>query len=177
MRPQPTADAARAPRPLALLLAALASLVAVGCGAAPADPLAPPEIVYGEDVCDECRMIIDDERFAAAMIVSVDGEPQPRRFDDIGDMIAHAERQPELEVLRWYVHDLETLDWLDATTARYVRADPSRLPTPMGFGLAAFAEPARAEAFAAETQGEVLGFEELLAVTGDGEHDESQGGG
>lgn len=165
------------PGTVASLLAVLLVLVAVGCGAPPADPLAPPEILYGEDVCDECGMIIDDERFAAAVIVSVGGETEPRRFDDIGDMIAYAERQPELEVLRWYVHDLETLDWLDATTAHYVRADPARLPTPMGFGLAAFAESARAEAFAMETEGDVLGFEELLAATGDHEHDQSHGGG
>lgn len=108
-------------------------------------------------------MIIDDERYAAAMIVSLDDRTEPRRFDDIGDMRAHALANPDLEILRWYVHDHDSLEWIDAEGAHFVRADPLRFWTPMGYGLAAFEDPARAEELAAEIQGELLDFTELVA--------------
>ncbi len=149
-------------RALALLVMAFVLPVLAACGPAP-DPLAPPEIVYGEDVCDACGMIISEERFAAATIIQGDDGPAPRRFDDIGDMIEHHQRNPDLEILRWYAHDYDSLEWLDATTATYVRS--ARLSTPMGHGLAAFRDPARAEAFAGEMAGEVLSFDALSGGT------------
>lgn len=142
---------------LALLLAVVWALT--GCGSE-ADPLAPPEIRYGEDICDACQMIISDPRFAAATLVEVDGATEPRRFDDIGDLLAYHREDPELVVRAWYVHDYDSEAWLDARRAHFVRAEGIR--SPMGFGLAAFAEPERAEAFATEMEGEVLDFETLL---------------
>ena len=37
-----------------------------GCGKT--DLSRPPKILYGRDVCVQCRMIIQDERFASAVI-------------------------------------------------------------------------------------------------------------
>jgi copper chaperone NosL len=140
-------------------------LVALGFSlaacAAEGDPLAPPEMHYGEDVCDACQMIISEERHAAATIVEVDGASEPRRFDDIGDLLDYHEGQPELPVLSWYVHDYETLEWLDALTASYVVSDD--LATPMGHGIVAFGDRLRAEAFALEHAGEVKDFDALRA--------------
>lgn len=146
-------------------LAALLLLVPIGlaaCGPAP-DPMAPPEIVYGEDVCDACGMIISEERFAAAAIVrlSPGEDPVPRKFDDIGDMLDYHARNPEVEILRWYVHDLDSLAWLDATSAIFVRSPA--IGAPMGSGIAAFADRAAAEAKAAEVGAEVLDFDALGA--------------
>jgi len=142
-------------------LALAVTAFAAACGPAP-DPLAPPEIVYGEDVCDACGMIISEERFAAAMIVSGAHGPEARRFDDIGDMLDYHSRNPDLTALRWYVHDHDSLEWLDAGEAVYVKA--ARFGTPMGSGLAAFRDAAAAEAKAAEMGGEVLRFEDLEAM-------------
>lgn len=141
-----------------IALSAVAWLV-VGCGAS-SDPFAPPAIVYGEDVCDACGMIISDERFAAATIVAgPDGEPEPRRFDDVGEMFEYHADHPELAVERWYVHDHASLAWIPADRATFVRA--KSLSTPMGFGVAAFADRAAAEAFAGDVGGTVATFEDL----------------
>lgn len=138
-------------------LLALAALVAA-CGPA-ADTLAPPEIVYGEDVCDACGMIISDARFAAATIVEVDGAQEVRRFDDIGDMLAYHADHPEWTVRRWYVHDHASLAWIDALAAHYVQA--AAIHSPMGHGLAAFADPDAAAAFAGTVGGTVASFDAL----------------
>jgi len=148
------------PKPLFLAaLGLVGGLFLATCGPA-LDPLAPPEIHYGEDVCDACQMIISDPRFAAATIVEIAGGSEPRIFDDIGDLVdSHAE-DLETVVLAWYVHDYDSESWIDAREAHYVRAEAIR--SPMAYGLAAFADPDRAEIFAVESQGETLDFETLL---------------
>lgn len=144
---------------LAIVAIGAGTWLTAGCGAPP-DPLAPPEIVYGEDVCDACGMIISDERFAAATIVtSPDGEPEPRKFDDIGEMFEYHAEHAEVPVQRWYVHDHASMAWIQADQATFVRAES--LSTPMGFGVAAFADAAAAEAFAADVGGTVATFAEL----------------
>jgi copper chaperone NosL len=140
-------------------MGAVLAIVLGGCGAKE-PPLAPPEIVYGEDVCDQCGMIISEERFAAATLVEADGTVEPRRFDDIGELMDYAGAHPELTVVRWYVHDYDTLEWLEGPAATYVRA--ADLRTPMGYGLAAFGDPARAAQFSAERSGEILSMGQLL---------------
>jgi len=147
---------------LAPLLALATALSAVACGPQ-RDPLEPPEISYGEDICDACGMIISEPRFAAATIVrsGPSDEPEPRMFDDIGDMLRYHDEDARLEVLRWYVHDFDSTDWLPAEGAAFVLAPPSELVTPMSSGIAAFADRARAEELAAEVDGAVLEFEAL----------------
>ncbi|MEO8084676.1 MAG: nitrous oxide reductase accessory protein NosL [Ardenticatenales bacterium] len=144
-----------------LLLSPLVLFAA--CGPA-ADPLDPPAIVYGEDVCDACGMIVTDVRFAAATIVEVDGVLEPRRFDDIGDMLAYHAEHRTLSVRRWYVHDHASLAWIDALAAHYVRAAAIR--SPMGHGLVAFAERDAADAFARTVSGTVASFEALRRTHG-----------
>ncbi len=141
-------------------LAALVLLfwVAACGGGAPAD--GPPEVRYGEDVCDECHMIINDARFAAAYR-TVGGDV--RRFDDIGDMVVYYIRTGE-EVAAFWVHDYGTKAWVRAEEAVFVRS-PS-VQTPMGHGFVAFAGRDDAETFVAQHGGEVMGFEELLKVYG-----------
>jgi copper chaperone NosL len=70
----------------------------------------PPEIVYGQDVCSRCNMIINEERHAAAYW-TVDGEA--RLFDDTGGMFVYQQETGE-EVASYWVHDLQTGDWLRA---------------------------------------------------------------
>ncbi|GIV78827.1 MAG: hypothetical protein KatS3mg050_3221 [Litorilinea sp.] len=143
-----------------LLFLALSGILS-GCARGSAEP-APPEIRYGEDICQECQMIISDPRFAAGYAYELGpGRYQSLAFDDIGDMLAHAARHPEHVIVAWYVHDYHSQEWLDATQAIYVRS--SALHTPMGHGLAAFADRAAAETLAAEREGELLTWEELVA--------------
>lgn len=118
----------------------------------------PPEIVYGQDVCDECNMIISDAHFAAAYW-RADG--QARRFDDLGGMFLYHQEHQE-EVAAFWVHDYLSGNWLPATDAYYVVG--AGLPTPMGFGMVACATQAQAHALAyGQAEAEVLNFATLMA--------------
>lgn len=144
-------------RAILLLSVCVFSLLA-GCTPAPSGPT-PPEIVYGQDVCEACGMIISEARFAAATTFA-DG--RALKFDDIGDMLAYHASRPEVEVQAWFVHDQPTESWLAAEAATFVHA--SAIASPMGHGIAAFADPAEAEAYAAEIGGEALTFEEIRSL-------------
>jgi copper chaperone NosL len=132
----------------------LVGLLLVACSSGP-DLETPPDIRYGEDSCDRCLMIINEARYAAAYVTD-DGET--RRFDDIGGMVAYTQEVPE-DVAVFWVHDFDTEEWLKAEAAIYVAGDHA---TPMGFGIVAFNDPDRAEAWAAEKGGMVMTFTELL---------------
>lgn len=145
-----------------LLLFGLAFLLLVACGSEK-DFDRPPEIVYGEDICERCSMIINEARYAAAYVTE-DG--QAHRFDDIGGMVAHNAAVAD-DVAVFWVHDFETEEWLRAEEAHYVKGD---LMTPMGFGVIAFDGRDRAEAWAAGQGGMVMTFDELLNTDQAGDH-------
>lgn len=137
-----------------VLLAVLAGLLALSaCSAQPAEPAAP-EIHYGEDMCSDCGMIINDPRFAASYVVEEgEGSFQTFIFDDIGDMLHHMQQNLTLTGAGWWVHDYESEEWVDATSAWFVVGE--QIKTPMNHGMAAFATREAAEALAAEVGGKV----------------------
>jgi copper chaperone NosL len=122
----------------------------------PVDASEPPTIRYGTDVCARCGMIISEAAYAAAYRTSAG---DARLFDDIGCMVLQHREQRE-PVAAFFVHDQATARWLAAEDASYVVG--SRLRTPMGFGVAAFAREAEARALADQQGGRVVGFKELL---------------
>lgn len=139
-----------------LLLVATLAFILAACGtAANAEP-APPDIHYGEDVCEFCGMIASEERFAAAYLTA-DGHHHV--FDDIGDLVkSHLQLQED--VTAFFVHDHDDKSWIRAETATFVLSED--LATPMLSGLAAFATEAAAQAFATEIGGRTFAFETLL---------------
>jgi len=139
-----------------LLLICLVTVLLVACDSE-VDFDQPPDIIYGEDVCERCSMIINEARYAAAYMTE-DGRAQ--LFDDIGGMLAHDKAEAEDVVVFW-VHDFDTEEWLKAEEAHYVKGDHI---TPMGFGIVAFAEQKRAENWAAEQGGMVMTFGELMGA-------------
>lgn len=136
----------------AVLLAAAA--VVAGCGAEVAD--GPPEVHLGLAECVHCGMIVSDPRTAAVLIAEVEGKRRDLAFDDIGDMIAYEGERQELRVLRRYVGDFATGQWVPTADASLVRSD--RIHTPMGSGIIAFADRAAAERKRAEVGGETLSY-------------------
>lgn len=132
-------------------------LLVTACTAANAGEPVPPAIHYGESVCEFCGMIISEARYAAGYI-SADGTEHV--FDDIGDMIK-AHRQQQEKASAFFVHDYNDERWIRAEPAFYVLSP--RLNTPMGSGLAAVAAEADAGTLAAEVDGRVLSFEDVLA--------------
>ena len=135
----------------------LVALLVAAC-APKATELQPPEIVYGQAMCDECGMIISEARFAAATLTTAG---QPHKFDDIGDMLVYHMDHPEEQVRAWFVHDHNSRSWMRGETAFYVLS--TEIKSPMGHGLAAFADRKAAEAFAGQlgAGARLLTFDEL----------------
>lgn len=124
------------------------------CGGS--NEITAPKIFYGQDICQECGMIISDANFAAA---TIDLKDNAHKFDDIGGMLIYHMDHPEFQVRAYFVHDYQTGTWLRGETAFYVRAN---LPdAPMGDGIVAFADRATADAFAERMRGQVFKFDEL----------------
>ncbi len=122
----------------------------------------PAEIHYGQDACTECNMIISDPRFAASYAYELsEGRYATIAFDDIGDMLMHAQKHPEHKIAGWYVHDYQSKEWLDATQAFYVFA--AEIRSPMGHGIAAHTTREAAQSMATTMNGEVLTWSALKA--------------
>lgn len=141
---------------------ALSGLLALGftaCGGS-ANTLQPPEIAYGQEMCDECGMIISEAPFAAA---TIDLKGQPHKFDDVGDMLAFHVKHPEVQVKAWFVHDYNDHTWLRGETAFYVQG--ASIASPMGHGIAAFREQGAAGAYAARVNAKALSFDDLRIAT------------
>ncbi len=129
-----------------------ALILLVGCGAEPA--AGPPEIQYGLEECGYCRMIVSEEKFAAAI---VDAAGSAISFDDVGCLVEHLRERAESPENRAgdtptesiWVHDHAAGGWIVAESAWFVR--DRRTTTPMGYGLLAFASRQEAEVLASET--------------------------
>jgi copper chaperone NosL len=135
-------------------IAAAALVLFAGCGGEP--PGAPPEIQYGLEECGHCRMIVSEEKHAAAL-VDADGTTTP--FDDVGCLVDHLGERPTAPDKVW-VHDHASGRWIDAESAWFVR-DP-RGTTPMGSGLVAFASRPEADAYAAAHGADTMAWAALL---------------
>jgi len=95
----------------------------------------PHVIHYGEDVCERCKMIISDKRFAAQFI---NQKGESVKFDDVGcmaDYLKEGGNRGE-KPLTIYVTDFAAGQWLDAGKAFYL-LNPE-LRSPMGYNIAAF---------------------------------------
>ncbi len=107
----------------------------------------PPDIRFGEHVCADCNMIISDPRFASAYVYEISaGRYESKIFDDVGDMLAYADKNPTHKIAAWYVHDYESKEWTDATTAAYVISN--KVETPMASGIVSLAKRDRADVMA-----------------------------
>jgi copper chaperone NosL len=110
---------------------------------------------YGESTCAECRMIINEARYAAAALTAA-GEPA---LFDSTECLVRAVRRDPAALARMWVHDYGAERWLAAEEAFFV-ASPE-LTTPMGGGVVALATASTAEGLAAEVHGRVMRFAQL----------------
>jgi copper chaperone NosL len=129
-----------------------------GCGKP--DLSQPPTIRLGEEACAYCRMIISDQRFAAAI---VDEAGEASKFDDIGCLVEYADEHVPLGAVSW-VGGFDGRKWLDAREATFVYS--SRIVSPMNHGLAAFADARAAAMLATDPGSQILRFTELAQFVG-----------
>jgi copper chaperone NosL len=114
----------------------------------------PPTVRYGHEECGYCRMIVNDDRFAAAA-VTPGGEA--KKFDDISCLVEYAGENPGVTAL--WVRGYRSGQWHKAREVYF--AYGPKLQTPMGAGLAVVPTKAEADQLAAEWGGKVLRFDEL----------------
>ena len=142
----------RSPLPARVVFCFAASLALAGCNKG--EELGPPDIHFGQDTCHACGMIIEDDRYAAAVVTQgASGEVERQAFDDAGEMLEFKPAAGATSVRR-YVRDAATRRWVDSDAATYVKVPD--LQTPMGSGIAAYADAAAARAFASQHGGTVL---------------------
>jgi copper chaperone NosL len=130
--------------------------VLIGCGEKGASADEPPDIDLGRDSCQRCGMIISEERFASGI---VDSNGDAHVFDDAGEMVATIQEEKLGDRKAW-VHGFPSLEWMNAAEAWYVVT--MEIPTPMGSGVFPFDTENEAGSFAAEQDGTVYSWEELL---------------
>jgi nitrous oxide reductase accessory protein NosL len=134
------------------------ALVALAGGCDRGETEGAPTIKYGVDQCVVCEMVINDVVSAAAVSVRTEKGPEPRLFDDIGELFDFEQEDDAPPILARYVHDAESKAWIDASTATFVMGDKIR--TPMSSGIIAFANREAAAAHAAKHEARVLSMEE-----------------
>lgn len=120
----------------------------------------PPTIRFGDSVCDECGMIISDERFATASIIAADRGPHPTLFDDYNCQIKFEKLHTDITVLKRWSHDYQSSEWINTDSCWFVQSDT--IKSPMASHLAAFELKADAQAFATESNGQLYQFDQLL---------------
>jgi copper chaperone NosL len=143
----------------AIIFVMLVSVVLTACGAG-SDASGPPDIQYGRDVCVQCGMIINEEKFAATYTLD-DGTE--KSFDDVGGLVLHQrETGDSLNLENTWVHDYETVEWVDVQNAYFVAT--LSVSTPMGHSILAFSDEERAQAFASSVGGEVVLWDVVFAM-------------
>jgi hypothetical protein len=101
-------------------------------------------------------MIVSDPRYAAALrLPSGESGVRTSIYDDAGELFVALGAEPAVEPLEIWVHDAGTRTWIDGRRAFYVRGSAA---TPMGTGVEAYADRARAEGRARAVKGVVLDF-------------------
>lgn len=147
------------PRVLALCAATLAILVS--CSSSTLS--GPPTLRVGRDECAACGMIINEARSACSILIESGGRREHLLFDDIGCMLDH-ERDGHIDatVCERHVRDYSSQAWIAAHTASYLMADSKLLLTPMGSGIASFADRADAASLQSSKPGRVLTWTELV---------------
>ncbi len=116
----------------------------------------PPKIIYGEDMCDECKMIINEDKYAAAITT----QDNTYRFDDIGCMFVFMSKHSEINPIKVWVHDFKSGEWIDGKDARYLKTSETK--TPMGYGILAFKALADAKDYTKYKDFKLLTYTDLI---------------
>jgi len=108
-------------------------------------------------MCAHCRMAISQKQFAAEILLR---DESVAKFDDIGCMLSYLKESEHNEnAAAIFAVDYETKQWVDVHNASFLKTQ--KVQTPMGGGILAFAEPARAESASRQFQGSIHRFAEL----------------
>ena len=137
------------------LILFLVVLCWVGAGCAQDRVDKAPNIVYGREACSECRMIIGEKKFSAAL---VDAAGEIYKFDDIGCAQRYVDKNATM-VKRLWVRDYVSENWVDGQKAYFLVADS--FVTPMGHGVVAFETESKAHDLLEQNPGKLVSWEKM----------------
>lgn len=145
---------------LAISLALSLTLLLSGCSTQV--DASPQAIDSSLDICAICNMSIIDPRFAGQIVTQAG---QVEKFDDIGCLALYLKKhgpKPAIKESMIYVKDYNTMDWIIATKATYIKA---HINTPMNFGIVGFGSPEAAQSFGKELEdAELMTWQEVLTA-------------
>ena len=124
----------------------------------------PVEIYSEEDICETCRMLITDQRFASECLMR---KGRAKKFDDVICMVRYFDMAATLgiakrdDVRAYFVKDYDSKEWVEAFKAYFVKAN---VVTVMGYGVVSFKSADRANQFAKEFSGRLMMFDELWEI-------------
>ncbi|MCO1601797.1 nitrous oxide reductase accessory protein NosL [Desulfosporosinus nitroreducens] len=148
-------------RKIAAIIFVLAmSLLLMGCSKQV--DTSPQLIDSSLDICPTCNMSIIDLHYAAEIVTQ---EGQAEKFDDIGCLVLYLKKhsqEPALKESVVYVKDYNTMDWIIASEATYIKA---HINTPMNFGIVGFGSQEAAQLFGGELEDATLmNWQEVLSA-------------
>jgi len=119
----------------------------------------PPSITLGDSMCNECGMIVSDERFATSSVIMGDRGRQPMIFDDFNCQFNFEHKHPELEVITRWSHDYGSSAWAETAKGWFVTSP--EIHTPMASSMVFFQSRSDADQFAESVSGTVVSFESI----------------
>lgn len=138
--------------------AGLAAMLTIQACGSPA----PRDIRYGEESCDYCHMTIMDPAFAAQLVTR---QGKVYLFDDVGGLASfyRENRVPPGDVFGMWVNLFDHPDRrVPVDSAVFLRS--TRLRSPMGSGIAAFASRAAADSVRLAAGGDLLRWDAVLRL-------------
>ena len=121
----------------------------------------PPQINFGKDLCDFCKMTVMDKKFGAVL---VNKKGKALKFDSGECMVNYLNSDKEFEAKNFLIINYANPEELiDATTSFYLHG--GIVNSPMGGQLAAFSTKQDAEKFYKELNGELLSWNEVMQLS------------
>jgi len=119
----------------------------------------PAPILYGEDQCIYCKMIISEQGYGAELVTQ---KGKVYKFDTIECLTAYILKEriePERIHSMWAVNFNGTDTLLDVNKSIFLHSD--RLHSPMGLNLSAFSTRGDAEDMRQKYGGQLLSWQEV----------------
>ncbi|ROL56228.1 nitrous oxide reductase [Bacteroidetes/Chlorobi group bacterium Naka2016] len=119
----------------------------------------PEGIKYGVDVCSFCKMTIVDPKWGAELMTT---KGKIHKFDVVECMIAYANTilKPNEIKRYWTINFLKPKEFIDATTAIYIRT--LQYPSPMGLNSLAIESLADTTKLKLQPGYEILNWKDVI---------------
>lgn len=119
----------------------------------------PEPIIYGEDICENCKMAITENKFGSELITN---KGKIFKFDSIECLADYSLKQKVEIIHTMWVSNLTQPDmFIEINEAFFLRSD--NLKSPMGLNLCAVKEKSAIEKLIAEYGGEELSWNQVLS--------------